>query len=700
MASASAVPGPLRMNRFSDVGMAVAILTIVALLIVPLPEPILDLLIVANLTGAVVILLVALTTTEPLEFSVFPSVLLVSTLFRLALNISATKLILATGHAGSVIDAFGNVVVGGNFVVGVIAFAILVVVQFVVITNGAGRVAEVAARFTLDALPGKQMSIDADLQAGLINETEARERRQKIEREADFYGSMDGASKFVRGDAIAAVLIILINIVGGFVIGMLNGQADALTILRTYTLLTVGEGLVSQVPALIISTATGLMVTRAAGKSHMGQEFAAQLLANPRPLLLAGALLFALVPIAGFPKIPLLLIGSLAAAGGFLLLRGERDQAKQQAVVRERESKSAARPQEDPTRLLAVDVLRIELGSNLLALALPDHGGDLADRVGQARKSIALELGIVLPTVRLRDNLSLPPNEYVIKLRDQVVARWEVQPNMLLAIDSGSVSQRMDGIATTEPAFGGSAVWIARSEREAAEIRGYIVAQPSSVIITHLTEIIRKHAAELLTRQELQSLIEGIKAQNKAVVDELIPQHMTLGEVQKVLQALLRERVSVRDLGTILEALADWAPRTKDLDQLVEYTRSALARQICKQHTGEGNTLHVILLEGSLDQQLRDHVQPSPVGSILALEPSIGRTLVDAIGSEAERCTQQGYSPVLLCSTQIRLPLQRLLGHFHPTLPVLSYNEIVQGVDLVQVGVVRNTMLNQVGIAA
>jgi flagellar biosynthesis protein FlhA len=679
-----AAEGPL--SRFSDIGMAVAILTIVGMLIVPLPDWLLDFCIVLNLSVAVVVVLVTLYTTEPLEFSVFPSLLLITTLFRLALNIAATKLILATGEPGTVIKAFGSVVLGGNPVVGVIAFSILVVIQFVVITNGAGRVAEVAARFTLDAMPGKQMSIDADLNAGNITEEEAKTRRKKIEGEADFYGAMDGASKFVRGDAIAAVMIILINIVGGFVMGMLKGQSDAMTILQTYTLLTVGEGLVSQIPALLISVATGLIVTRAASESNMGQAFVGQIFTRSRPLALAGGLLLALVLVPGFPKLPLLLVGGLVTAGAVSLMRGEKAEKTATAQAETQRALSAPKPKEDPMRLLTVDTLLLELGTNLVSLAIPDEGGDLAERVSGARKQIAIEMGIVLPMVRIRDNLQVKSNTYVIKIRDQVVAQFEIYPTQLLALDSGMVATPLDGIPTTEPAFGGPALWIPASMKERALMAGYVVAQPSEVIITHLTEVIKQHAWELITRQEVQALIEHVKKDNKVVVEELIPNLMTLGEVQKVMQNLLRERVSVRDLGTVLETLADWSPRSKDLDQLTEYVRAALARQICKQQEDESGVLQVLTLDPPLEQALRESVQITPSGVALAIDPTTASALVNALKQEIERAGEQGYAPLLLCSSQIRLPLKRLTERNLPALAILAYSEIVPNIEVRAVG--------------
>lgn len=684
VAGSKTAKGPL--SRFSDIGMAVAILTIVGMLIVPLPDWLLDFCIILNLSIAVVVVLVTLYTTEPLEFSVFPSLLLITTLFRLALNIAATKLILGSGEPGAVIKAFGSVVLGGNPVVGVISFSILVVIQFVVITNGAGRVAEVAARFTLDAMPGKQMSIDADLNAGNITEEEAKARRKKIEGEADFYGAMDGASKFVRGDAIAAVMIILINIVGGFVMGMMKGQSDALTILQTYTLLTVGEGLVSQIPALLISVATGLIVTRAASESNMGQAFVGQILTRPRPLVMTGGLLLALMLVPGLPKLPLLLVGGLISGAAVALQRGEKAEKTAVAEDAEKKAMAAAKPKEDPMRLLTVDSLLLELGTNLVSLAIPDEGGDLAERVSGARKQIAIEMGIVLPMVRIRDNLQVKSNNYVIKIRDQVVAQFEIYPTLVLALDSGMVATPLDGVPTTEPAFGGAAIWIPASQRERALMAGYIVAHPSEVIITHLTEVIKQHAWELITRQEVQALIEHVKKENKVVVEELVPTLMTLGEVQKIMQNLLRERVSVRDLGAILETLADWAPRTKDLDQLTEYVRGSLSRQICKQHEDDTGVLQVLTLDPALEQALRESVQTTPSGIALAIDPSMASNMVNMLQREIERAGELGHSPLLLCSSQVRLPLKRLTERNLPTLAILAYSEIVPNIEVRAVG--------------
>ena len=693
LSSAASIP-PVKKSgiaRYSDAALAALLMLIVAMLIVPLPAWILDTLLVINITGAATVLLVSLYTTEPLEFSVFPSLLLVMTLFRLALNVAATKLILGSGAAGEVIAAFGQFVIGGSYIVGIIAFLILVVVQFVVITSGATRVAEVAARFTLDAMPGKQMSIDADMNAGLITEAQAKARRQKIEREADFYGAMDGAGKFVRGDAIAAVLIIIINIIGGFALGMGRG-GTLMQVLQQYTLLTIGEGLVSQIPALLISTATGLIVTRAASDTPMGQDFFGQLFLRPRPLMIVTGLLVTLLFLPGFPKIQIFVLGSCVGTMAYFLTKNEKknadalQNAEQQAA---QQASLAPKAGENIMQHLGVERIEIELGSNLVPLALPEEGGDLADRVGNVRKQIALELGIILPTVRIRDNLQLRPNAYQIKIKGSVLAMHELMPQCVLALDSGLPAPPLEGIETIEPALGTPAKWIARALKERAEMMGYITVDCGTVLITHLTEIIKNHAAEILTRQETLKLIEHVKQSDEAAVNELIPNVLTVGEVQKVLQGLLHERVGIRDLATILETLADNAPRTKDSDSLVECVRAALSRQICKQHQEDDDLLRVITLAPSLEQLLRDAIQPTAGGNMLAVEPRLAQEMIRGIGEQLEQASEMGYNPVLLCSGQIRLPLKRLVERSLPTLPLMSYTEIVPKVEVESVGTVE-----------
>ena len=675
--------------RQSDIGMALALIGMVAMLILPLPEPLLDLGLVLNLTGAVLILLTALYTTEPLQFSVFPALLLVTTLFRLALEVSAMKLIIGTGSAGHVIATFGQVVIGGNFVVGLIVFLLLVVVQFVVITSGAGRVAEVAARFTLDAMPGKQMAIDADLNAGLINQEQARARRKAVGQEADFYGAMDGANKFVRGDAIAAIVIIVLNILGGFAMGLSKGQ-DVVKVLQNYTLLTVGEGLVAQIPALLISTAAGLMVTRAASDTAMGGDVARQIFASPRPLFIAAGLVCLFIPF-GFPLPQTVLVAGTLCALGTVLVRGQKQAAVQEQAQAQTAAARPAAPAapESVLPLLHVDVLELNFGYGLLQLVDQAAGGDLLDRITVIRQKTALELGLVIPTVRIRDDLHLKANDYAVKLKGATVAAGTVHPNSIMLIDPGTVIDPItDGTPAKEPAFGVPAQWVSRSHRERAEMAGYTVVDPSSVITTHLAEVIKGHASEILTRQDTSALIDHVKQANGAVVEELIPTLMTVGEIQKVLQHLLRERISIRDLVTILETLADNAGRTKDVDMLGEWVRATLARSICRQYVDEASgALQTLTLDPNLEQHLLEAVTPGMPN--LALEPSLARQFVQNLGQQMERMIALGYQqPVLLCMSALRLPLRRLTERSLPNLVILSYNEIVPNTEVRAVGAV------------
>lgn len=692
-----------RLGKYSDLLMALAVLGVVVMLIVPLPEWLLDTCLVVNLAGAALIFLTTLYVQEPLQFSVFPSLLLIATLFRLSLNIAATKLILGTGSAGRVIEAFGNFVVGGDYVVGVVAFLILVIVQFVVITNGAGRVAEVAARFTLDAMPGKQMAIDADLNAGLITEEQAKERRKAIEEEADFYGAMDGASKFVRGDAIAAVLIIIINIVGGFLIGLRNGQGDALTILRTYTLLTVGEGLVAQIPALFISTAAGILVTRTATQTHIGQDLISQLLSRARPVWIVAGMLLTMALVPGFPILQLLLLAAALGGIGYALTRNEKSRTRRAEPAPKRQP--APQPPKGPEAvlpLLTVDTIELELGLGLLGLVDASAGGDLVERINLIRRQTALELGIVLPSVRIRDNLQLKNEQYTIKIKGEPVATGEVYPQYLLAmgVDDPQQLEPLGGIPTREPAFGLSAYWIPASRRDAAEMLGCTVVEPSAVIATHLTEIIKQYAADILSRQDVQTLLDHIKQQNAAVVQELIPDLMTVGEVQKVLQHLLRERIPIRDLGTILETLADYAPRTKDPDQLGELVRASLARTITRQYLSSDGVLYVMTLEPSLEGRLRECVQPTASGLQLAIDTAFASALLREIGAQAENMAGMGYVPIILCSSQIRLPLRRLIERSMPLVACIAYNEVAGGVSVEAVAIVSVPMFSVASQAA
>ncbi|HAN16689.1 MAG TPA: EscV/YscV/HrcV family type III secretion system export apparatus protein [Chloroflexi bacterium] len=561
---ATQASGWQRLLQQRDVLLPVAVVAVISMMIVPLPTVMLDLLLIVNLSIGLLILLVSMYTTEPLAFSVFPTLLLITTLFRLALNISASRLILLNAFAGHVIEAFGSVVIGGSYVVGIVVFIILVVIQFVVITNGAGRVAEVAARFTLDAMPGKQMSIDADLNAGLITEAEAKRRRQKIEQEADFYGAMDGASKFVRGDAIAGIIIILVNILAGFVIGVMQQGMSLMGALQTYALLTVGDGLVSQIPALMISTATGIVVTRAATSGDLGTDTIRQITSNPRVLGIVTGALIVLAFVPGIPKLPFFIIACLTGVGAYMAWQseasGERTAISGGATVVETTATGEPAPTgpEAVTPLLALDPMELEIGYGLIPLVDPQEAGNLLDRITRIRRQMALDLGIVLPTVRVRDNLQLQPNQYVVKLRGVEVARGDLLINQYLAMNAGLADEQIEGIPTTEPAFGLPALWIQASLKDRAELLGYTVVDPPSVLTTHLTEVIKGNAANILSRQDVQTLITNLKAEHPAVVDELIPGVLSIGETQKVLQNLLRERITIRDLVTLIAKLCDF----------------------------------------------------------------------------------------------------------------------------------------------
>lgn len=681
--------------RHTDLLLGIGLLTVVGMLVLPLPEWVLDFGLVVAISAAIIILLASVNVDDPLKFSVFPSLLLITTLFRLALSIAATKLILGTGQAGHVIQAFGSFVMGGDPVVGFVAFLILVTVQFIVITNGAGRVSEVVARFTLDAMPGKQMAIDADLAAGLIDEDQARARRKQIKQEADFYGAMDGASKFVKGDAIASILIILINIVGGFVVGFMRGGGDAMTILATYSLLSVGEGLVSQIPALLISTASGLLVTRAGQERGMGGELLKQMLAQPRALGSAGAALCALAFVPGFPAFIFLGIGGLLV--GLYAFLTKNPQAVRNALAQKPKPSAAdepAKPQasagpESVIPLLNVDALEIEIGYGLTRLADTRAGGDLPERVAATRRQIASELGFIMPSVRIRDSVSLDPNQYVIKVRGEEVAGAIAEPQQLLAIPSEATLSTVVGQPTKEPVFGLEAIWIEPGQREQAQQNGYTVIEPSAMIATHLSEIVKRYAAELLSRQDVLALIDNAKQHNSAVVDELIPGVMTVGEVQKVLQHLLRERIPIRDMVSILETMADYGSRVKEPDQLGELVRTAISRTITRQFVDHENRLTCITLEPGLERDLGEQVQQTTVGVALVLDPAEQQRLIQHLREESERAMAQGQQAVLLCSTQLRLPLRRLLERYIPQLSVLAYNEVSPKADVEFVGQVR-----------
>jgi flagellar biosynthesis protein FlhA len=665
----------------TDAALALAVLGILTVMLIPLPPLLLDLLLTANLALSLLTLLIGMSILRPLDFSVLPSMLLLLTLFRLSLNVASTRLILLQGNegpgaAGAVIHAFGRFVVGGSYIVGVVVFLILVVIQFVVITKGAGRIAEVAARFTLDAMPGKQLSIDADLNAGLIAEAEARSRRRDIAREADFYGAMDGASKFVRGDAIAGILITAVNIVGGLIIGVVQLRMNLTEALTTYTLLTIGDGLVTQIPALIVSTAAGIVVTRAASETELATAVGAQFGEHHRGMAITATVLLALGLIPGLPMAPFLFT---AAVAGALAYGGLREKPK--ARGGESPATGAVPGPEKVEKLLALDPLELEVGYNLIPLVDAGQGGDLLDRIRLVRRQFATDLGFVVPPIRIRDNLQLKPSAYAIKIKGLTVAAGDIVMGHFLAMNPGTATEPIPGMATTEPTFGLPAQWIAPEDRERAQILGYTVVDGSSVMATHLTETIRRHARDLLGRQEVQALLDTLRATHPSVVEALVPNLLPLGTVQKVLQHLLAEGVCIRDLPTILEVLADVAPSTKDAVLLTEYVRQALGRGICRALTGTDGLLKVFTLSAGLEQLLANAVAEGDQGRYLALEPRAAQQVIEALAAVVGKAPPEG-TPVILCSPAVRPYLRRLTERYLSHLAVLSYNEIGPEVTL------------------
>ncbi len=689
-----AVPAAVAKNgfikKYSDVIVAVAIIMVVVMMIIPLPTALLDLLLCMNITLALVVVMVSIYNEEALDISVFPSLLLLTTLFRLALNVSSTRLILLNGYAGEVIMAFGNFVVGGNPVIGFIIFVILIIIQFIVITKGAERVAEVSARFTLDAMPGKQMSIDADLNQGAITDEEAKRRREKIQREADFFGAMDGASKFVKGDAVAAIIIILINITGGFIIGMVQRNLSVLQALQTYTLLTVGEGLVNQIPALMISTATGIIVTRSASEGDLGHDLVGQLFNKSRVFFIVGGVLFAFALVPGLPTIPFMLIGSAVLFIAYNLRKKEKAEEAPpvQASKKHEAAKKAATKPENIISLLQVDPMELEIGYSLIPLVDTGQGGDLLDRIVMIRRQCALELGLVVPTIRIRDNIQIKPNAYIIKLKGVEIARGELMLDHYLAMNSGTVFEEMHGIETVEPAFGLPALWITEEQREQAELNGYTVVDAVSVLATHLTEVIKEHAAEILGRQETQNLVDNLHKSNGALVDEVVPALLNIGEVQKVLANLLRERISIRDMETIFEVLDDYARATKDPEILTEYVRHAMSRQITQQYV-QDNVLPCITLDPALENRIVGGVQRTDRGSYVSLDPDTMRKLLTSLEAALPKLTDMGYQPVVLTSPATRLYFMKLVERSVPGIIVLSHAEIDPSVEIQILGVVK-----------
>ena len=673
----------------SDILIAFVIVGIVLMIIIPLPAGFLDILIALNITISVVIILLTMFTTEVLQFSVFPTLLLITTLFRLALNISSTRLILKDHFAGHIIEAFGSFVVGGNYIVGIIIFLIIMIIQFIVITNGSGRVAEVSARFTLDAMPGKQMSIDADLNSGMIDEAQARVKRKNLQMEADFYGAMDGASKFVKGDAIAAIIITLINSVGGIIIGAVMYNMDIATSAQTYVRLTIGDGLVTQIPALLISTASGILVTRSGSDTNLGNLVADQLTGFPKVIAIAAVVLFFLTFIPGLPHVIFLILTITVGAIAYLLFKDEKTQViekmeQEQAQIIETERKEP----ENVMNLITVEPMEVEIGYGLIPLADESAGGDLLERISSVRRQCAIEMGIVVQPIRIRDNLQLKTNEYVVKIRGTVTVKGELMSNMLLCMDPTNGDMEIQGINTTEPSFGLPAVWINKDQREDAEIKGLTVVDPTTVMVTHLTETIKSHSHELLGRQEVKLIIDAVKEKYSAVVEELIPDLMTIGEVQKVLQNLLKEKVPIKDMVTILESLADNSRGTKDLELLTEYVRFALGRTICNPIVDEKGSITVATLSPEVEDKLANNIQKSMQGSFPAVDPDTTGKILSSIKNVIDNVYFNENQPVILVSPKIRPAFRRLIEMVFPSVMVLSLNEIPNDIEIRTEGVV------------
>ncbi|NTW15967.1 MAG: flagellar biosynthesis protein FlhA [Syntrophaceae bacterium] len=667
--------------------LALGVIGVLIIMIIPLPTFLLDLLLSFNITISIIILLMSMYVTKPLDLSVFPSLLLTVTLLRLSLNVASTRLILLHGNegtaaAGQVIKAFGTFVVGGNYVVGLIVFFVLTLINFVVITKGATRIAEVAARFTLDAMPGKQMSIDADLNAGLITEADARRRRSEIEREADFYGAMDGASKFVRGDAIAGIVIILINIVGGLIIGVLQQGMQVVDAARNYTLLTVGDGLVTQVPALIVSTAAGMLVTRSTSSSNLGADLTGQFFIQPKAIATASVILFTFGLIPGMPKFSFIVISLLSGALAYKLFKV----VKKEEV---REEAPAVVPKESVEKLLALDLMELEVGYGLIPLVDATQGGELLQRIKSLRKQLATDMGFIIPAIHIRDNLQLKPNEYLFLLKGIEIARGELMPGYWLAITPEEKGVMIKGMQTKEPAFGLPALWVNEKEKENIQAKGVIVVDCATIVTTHLTEIIKSHADELMGREEVRALLDNLAASHPKVVEELVPSVIPLGTLQKVLQRLLRERVSVRDLLTILETLADYAPITKNVDLLTSYVRQALARTISKQYKDDRGNISVVMLSPEIEDHIHSAIQHTEHESYLIADPNLIQRIIGSLQKFIGTFTTRGLQPIVLCSPKTRIHVKKVLERFIPNIIVLSHNEITHDVNINSLGMVE-----------
>ncbi|MCJ2145636.1 MULTISPECIES: flagellar biosynthesis protein FlhA [Bacillus] len=671
-----------------DLSVLSGVVLIVAMLIIPFPPWLLSVLIIVNISLALIVLLTTMNMQEPLQFSIFPSLLLLLTLFRLGLNVSTTRSILSNGDAGKVVETFGSFVVGGNVLVGLVVFIILIIIQFIVITKGAERVSEVAARFTLDAMPGKQMSIDADLNAGMVTEQEAKVRREKVAREADFYGAMDGASKFVKGDAIAGIIIVLINVLFGIVIGMLQKQMSIQEASSHFTLLSVGDGIVSQLPALLISTATGIVVTRAASDGNLGHDITGQLFAYPKLLYVTAGTIFLL---GIFTPIGILLTGPLAlllAIGGYMLSKAGEEKEKVEDILEEEAEVDELKSPESVVHLLDIDPIEFEFGYGLIPLADANQGGDLLDRIVMIRRQLALELGLVIPVVRIRDNIALQPNEYRLKIKGNEVAKGELLLDHFLAMSPTGEDDQIEGIDTIEPSFGLPAKWIPESQKDQAEMLGYTVVDPASVVSTHITEQVKKHAHELIGRQETKQLIDHLKESYPVLVEEVSPNPLSVGDIQKVLAKLLKEKVSIRNLVTIFETLADYGKLTTDSDMLTEYVRQALAKQITAQYAKENETLKVVTCSGRVEKAVAEGIQQTEHGNFLSLEPALSENIIQSVAREIEQLSLRQEVPILLCSPPVRMYVKQLLERYFPDLPVLSYNELEANVEVQSIGVV------------
>ncbi|MBW7899359.1 Flagellar biosynthesis protein FlhA [Candidatus Brocadiaceae bacterium B188] len=672
-----------------EIALIAGVIGIFVVLIIPIPPFLLDLLITVNISVTLLLLLVTLHAKGPLELSTFPSILLFLTLFRLSLNVASTRQILLQGYGGQVIASFGEFVVGGNIIVGMVVFLIIIVIQFIVITKGATRISEVAARFTLDAMPGKQMSIDADLNAGLITEEQARKRRELISKEAEFHGAMDGASKFVSGDAIAGIVIVMINIVGGIVMGVRSGMSvtDAM---QHYTILTVGDGLVSQIPSFIIATASAVIITKTSSSENLGKDLSSQMLSQPNAIAFASGILAVFSIIPGLPKFPFMILAGFFGILFFLLRKSNKKFFMEE--LQENEIKKNVRePQseEDVEKLLHVDRMGIEVGYKIVPLVDPQKNGGILERINTLRRQLARDMGMIVPPIRVRDNLHLDANQYLIKIRGQDVAKGELFPDCYLAIDSGATTKSIDGIKTTDPAYGLPALWITGSVKDEAEASGYTIVDPASIMITHLTEIIKNHAYEILCREDVQRLIENLKKESPSVVEELTPGVMPLGSVQEVLKNLLKEQIPIRDMATILETIADYVTTTKDTEILTEYVRQRLSRTICQKYQNTEGKIGVISFDPQLEQTIASAIHKTERGNVLAIEPLMAQKLIDKLTEVVRGSLATGYEVVLLTSSNIRSHIRHLIENALPQVAVLSYKEVSSGVKIDSLGIVK-----------